>query len=355
MIWDFKFIIYLYIYMNISTQFFNFSGVNSNFNDYNTIYFSKNNNKNYFMYNKKNYIKKKIKLNPIKNIKKFNLTTNGFQYTKLQRPLKDDLKIISNLIKESKFDQKTITKILNCKKYSIFKEKLTNFLKKFCLQKNNLGVKNINKTFTHVIAVGSVYRNSLFSKPKYKKKNPERGIANPPINFIHTDKNKNEALTDWLLERKWWVNKFKSYNILPYKYLHDYKFFNKWSNFYEGKYVKVLNIWISLSNSTLNYPLIFCDKYSYNESDYTAVKYKGLVNKDEYSSYATLKYNKNQKYYYYPNMKKFDIVIFESIETPHVAIRLKNSVKYKYRQSLEFRFVLLNIHSKDKDVSFIQK
>ena len=49
------------------------------------------------------------------------------------------------------------------------------------------------------------------------------------------------------------------------------------------------------------------------------------------------------------------MVIFESIETPHTGIRLKDSYKYKPRESIEFRLIILNLYNKDKDIGHINK
>ena len=329
-----------------------------------TIRFIKKNIKKYeTVKNFEIFVKKKINLIPIKNINKYNLTVNGFQYMRPPKDVKDILKVIGKKINKCECDQKQIEEVMKrgfiyTEEYNLLNIRLNKFLENFCKQKNNIGVKNVNKNFTHVINLESVYRNSYFETEEYKKKmNYQSKSIKPPVKVLHTDKYKNETLTDWLQERRWWIDRFKANNILPYKYLKDYKYYNNWSNFYEGKYVTVLNIWISLSDTTLNSPLFFCDKYSYEEDDLIPFKYKGVFSDDKnlYASESSLRYNKNQKFYYYPKMKKYDMIIFESIETPHSSGKLKNSHKYKPRESLEFRYIVLNMHKKNPKIGYTHK
>ena len=202
--------------------------------------------------------------------------------------------------------------------------------------------------YTDIILLESVYRSSEIPTNTHSMSGSTK--VNPPSIIAHTNKYESEAFTTWVHARYDWLLKLYNKKIVKDEKMIDWEHFDKWAEFYDSKYIQIYNVWLPISELTLAFPLIFCSKDSVDNKDIIPILHKIPVGDTNYiyDTLPGLKYNKNEKWYYYPKFKRGECVIFDPIRTPHTATKLSDSSKYPPRQSIEFRFGVFNFFEESK-------
>ena len=276
-----------------------------------------------------------IKINEVGN-KKFKLSTNGFSFIDIYEL--DKKKVITSFFNKIKKKMKQDPQyILNDRESrALFRDKITKFFNSISKNKDVFG-KLID--YDIAICIDAVPRDT---SPKNK------AALFKSINLIHTDiyplGNMGDVL--WSFRNKWYAKFNEKIKDIEEEDLNDIHNRNKWNN----KIVGIFNIWISLTNGITDNGLTVLDfnkrKHGYL-LPYKAFRPASRANDDNVNFIsASLRYNKDQKWYTKFNMQFGECFIFNTVGTPHTGFKYVNGTG-KSRRSVELRIVLLkNIQKK---------
>jgi hypothetical protein len=288
---------------------------------------------------------KKIKINALDKYKTTNLDDNGFTFVKLPINIRKDIKKLSNDIEEQ-FKNQTEIKEGDFSKYFYNNRIVSNinkmvhmYLVDFLSKKDKNGNKNIDEPFTDIYHASTNFRNTSLGTTKGRMiDNVSLGISSKEF---HQDEAISTSLTNIFNTRRRWLTAIRNhpkefFTQIPTKFL-NIKNIKEFPSFWDKRYVRMINVWILFSKSSLDAPLVLCDK---NTVDYN-IDNEQIPYTDN-SQGAYLHPNKNHKFYFMPKMKQGDAIIFESALTPHTSVKLENIKKQLPRQNFEMRFLMVN-------------
>ena len=168
-------------------------------------------------------------------------------------------------------------------------------------------------SFTDVVCGAGIYRNTKLSV-----------LSNRPFEFIHADYyDMNQDLKE-LFEASGFEQDLKrKFGDSTYK-----------ADFWQKhKLATMLNFWMPLA-TVQAYPLALLDIQTLSPADRVAYKAQPIGAAKAFLGVG-VKFNKNHKFYYRPNLERGEALVFETPKTPHTAFKLPD--QKGDRQSFDIR------------------
>lgn len=201
-----------------------------------------------------------------------------------------------------------------------YRSKLREDLKEFMIKY----ARKKTIAFDNVIIVDAVFRDTCDEKSLFKA-----------VPVVHVDFSQEKSFNYFL--EVMWADRIK--NAMKGKYsdignINDPKspFWNTW------EISTMLNVWISLSDKIEEDPLAVMDIKSLKKEqvfDYVA---RRNLSQEEFDAVGVT-YDKDNKWYYIPQMPLGTSLIFNTRGTPHAAFKLNNTTKC--RKSVECRCIFI--------------